>query len=239
MDSTLKKIISSKPRFLTGNQLKIIALISMTVDHIGLYFFPHYMIFRYIGRIAFPVFAYMIAEGCKYTKNRKKYLITVAIVGFICQVVYSIATRSLYQNIFITFLLSISLIYIFDNAKKKRSKASYFYAFLSMGAVFFICEILPGLIPETGFQIDYGFIGVLLPVLVYNMKTKTQKLLITAGMLFVLTITLGKWQLFNLLSLPLLYFYNGKRGKRNLKYLFYIYYPVHLAVIFVVNIIIS
>ena len=57
---------------LSGNQLKIIAAISMTVDHLGFILFPSLIILRIIGRIAFPIFAYMIAEGCRYTKNEKR-----------------------------------------------------------------------------------------------------------------------------------------------------------------------
>ena len=59
---------------LTNNQLKIIAMISRVLDHIGLVFFPKVVLFRFLGRISFPIYAYMIAEGCAHTKNRKRYL---------------------------------------------------------------------------------------------------------------------------------------------------------------------
>ena len=62
---------SSRFPGLTGNQLKLIALITMTIDHIGFMLLPQVKILRAIGRIAFPIFAYMIAEGCQYTRNRK------------------------------------------------------------------------------------------------------------------------------------------------------------------------
>ena len=55
--------------FLSSNILKIVACISMLLDHIGFIFFPQYIIFRILGRVAFPIFAFMIAEGCYYTKN--------------------------------------------------------------------------------------------------------------------------------------------------------------------------
>ena len=61
------------PKFLTGNALKILAAIFMTIDHIGVMLFPRMLILRIIGRLALPVFAFMIAEGCKYTRNKKKY----------------------------------------------------------------------------------------------------------------------------------------------------------------------
>jgi len=63
----------TKIRFLSGNMLKIIAALAMLCDHVGLLFFPSQDIFRIIGRLAFPIFAFMIAEGCKYTRNKAKY----------------------------------------------------------------------------------------------------------------------------------------------------------------------
>ena len=63
----------SKFKFsLNNNQLKIIAMISMVLDHVGLVFFSDFEIFRILGRLAFPIYAYMIAEGCTHTKNRKR-----------------------------------------------------------------------------------------------------------------------------------------------------------------------
>ena len=92
---------------LNGNQLKIIALVTMTIDHVGMYLLPQFVILRIIGRLSMPIFAYMIAEGCRYTKNKKYYLLLTLGVGLICQVVYWIAMQSLYQCILITFSLSI------------------------------------------------------------------------------------------------------------------------------------
>ena len=80
---------------LSGNTLKIIALIAMTLDHLCLLVFPEMQWFRIIGRIAMPIFAYMIAEGCRYTKNKVKYFLMVFVLGVICQVVY-------FSNLFIT-----------------------------------------------------------------------------------------------------------------------------------------
>ena len=59
---------------LTGNQLKLLALFAMTCDHVGLQLLPQFIILRIIGRLAAPLFAYMIAEGCRYTHDRGRYL---------------------------------------------------------------------------------------------------------------------------------------------------------------------
>ena len=80
---------------LTGNQLKLIALITMTIDHVGMMLLPQLRILRAIGRIAFPIFAYMIAEGCRYTHSRKKYLLSMLGIAALYQIVCFFAMGSL------------------------------------------------------------------------------------------------------------------------------------------------
>ena len=87
-------------------------------------------------------------------------------------------------------------------------------------------------IPGTDFRVDYGFIGVLMPVAVYLVKTRWGKCLVCAAMLCALGLSGGGVQWYALLSIPLLLSYNGERGKRDIKSLFYWYYPAHLAVIY-------
>ena len=83
---------------LSGNVLKIIALIAMTVDHIGVIIFPKAVVLRIIGRIAMPIFAFMIAEGCVYTKRKLRYFALVFGLGLICVVGYFIAERKIILN---------------------------------------------------------------------------------------------------------------------------------------------
>ena len=219
-------------KFLTGNQLKIIALIAMTFDHLGVQIFTDNIIFRVIGRIAMPIFAYMISEGCRYTKNRLKYFCTVALVALVCQLVYFFAMGSLYQCIFVTFLFSIAIIYAFDGLKKRKDLFSGIFFCILLVFAFFMTEVLPSFIPETDYRIDYGFFGVILPVLIFIFNKREQKLLMTFIGLCLLSSYYGGIQWVSLLSVVLLALYNGKRGEANLKYLFYIYYPLHLLVIY-------
>ena len=103
--------------------------------------------------------------------------------------------------------------------------------------VFFICSILPRVLSKTGFGIDYGFIGVMLPVLVYFGKDKNEKLfLLSIGLLILGASSYSLRQLFAICSVPILALYNGERGERNMKYFFYAYYPLHLAIIFLIGI---
>ena len=205
--------------FLNNNQLKIIALISMTIDHIGVQIFPDMTVLRIIGRLAYPIFAYMIAEGAKYTKNRRRYLLTVSLTALLCQLVYFFALKSLDQCILVTFTLSILLIY------------SLQYKLLFLPAVF-ACFLLTKFV-----YIDYGFGGIMMPVILYLADTKKKKLIFSTIMLILISISSGNIQWFSLFSIPLLAIYNEQRGKMNLKYLFYIYYPLHLAIIYLISLI--
>ncbi len=89
--------------------LKWIALITMTADHIGFILFPQATALRVIGRIAMPVFAYLIAGGCRYSRHRLRYFLTVLGTGAVCSVAAYYAAGTLYQNILITFALSIPI----------------------------------------------------------------------------------------------------------------------------------
>ena len=211
----------------TGNQLKLIALFSMTCDHVGLQMFPDLLILRIIGRLALPIFAYMIAEGCRHTRNRKKYLLRMVSLAAVCQVVYFFAMGSLYQCILVTFSLSICLIYAFDNLQEHPGTAARLLAMGMLLTVFVLCVVLPDFLP--GFEIDYGLMGLLLPVLIYFGKPVHHFLL--AG-LILLCFSYGGLQWWCLAAFPLLGQYNEQRGKYNIGKLFYIYYPAHLVVIY-------
>ena len=211
----------------TGNQLKLIALISMTCDHVGLQLFPDVLLLRILGRLALPIFAYMIAEGCRYTRSRRKYLLRMAGLAALCQIVYFIAMGSLYQCILVTFSLSICLIYAMDRWQERGDTASRLLALGVLVVVFVLCVVLPDFLP--GFEIDYGLMGVLLPVLIYFGRPVHHFLL--AG-LILLCFSYGGIQWWSLAAIPLLGQYNDQRGKHNIGKLFYIYYPVHLVVIY-------
>ena len=233
-----------KPKFgLTNNQLKIIAMVSMLLDHVGLVLFPDVMIFRYIGRLAFPIFAYMIAEGCRYTKNRAKYLGMIAGMAVIFQAVYFVAMQSLYQGILVTFSLAIITIYSIDgilHAKKFWGRLA------GIGALAFVATfvfVLPLLLTGTDFDLDYGAWGILLPIIVYFAPKRAWRVGGTAVLLLIRAIHYTFWgvpmQWWSLVSVPLLALYNEKRGRAKMKYVFYIFYPVHLVIIYGIAILIE
>lgn len=217
---------------LSGNQLKLLALVFMTLDHIGLSLLPQYPLFRILGRLSLPIFAYMIAEGCRYTRNRMRYLLSTTGLALVCQLVYFFAMGSLYQCILVTFSLSIILIYALDWAFTQNKTAAWLALTTGFAGITFAAVVLPGLLSNTDYAIDYGIWGILLPVWIYLGKTKTQAFLLCAMGLILLATNSSPTQWYSLLALPLLALYTGKRGKYNMKYLFYIYYPAHLVIIY-------
>lgn len=217
---------------LTVNQLKIIAMITMTCDHVGLYLLPQFPILRVLGRLALPIYAYMIAQGCRHTHDRKRYLLRLLGLGLLCQVVYYAVMGSLYQCILITFSLSLILIYAVDVARKRCGPGT---VLLALGVFFgevFLCQILPELLPETDFAVDYGILGVLLPVLVYLGETRWQEIGLLGAGLATLAVSSGGIQWWSLGALLLLALYNGRKGVYPIGKLFYLYYPLHLVVIY-------
>lgn len=227
---------------LSANALKIIALICMTCDHIGL-FFGNIYILRLIGRIAFPIFAFFIAEGCVYTKNKAKHLGLIALFATVFQIVYSIAFKTIYISIFGTFTLSIVLIYLYNYYKNNYNNRSSL-KYLSLLFLLFSIAIIYYISSQITF--DYGFIGIVTPLCIYIFKSKKTKLISLLIMCLALSGVsiyenlntryewLGYLSIFSMLSIPLLALYNGKKGEYNLKYLFYFYYPVHLVVLYII-----
>ena len=120
---------------LTGNQLKLLAMITMTIDHIGVILLPQYRLLRIIGRLAMPIYAYMIAEGCHHTHDRKAYFLRLAGLALVCQLVYGMVDHSLYQCILVTFSLSVALICVIEYAQSRKTPVSVAIALVVLAAV--------------------------------------------------------------------------------------------------------
>ena len=219
------------PKFLTGNALKLLAALFMTIDHIGVMLFPRILLLRILGRLALPIFAYMIAEGCKYTRNKAKYFGMIFALAVLCQTVYFLVDGTLYLSILFTFSLSILTIYALQHLKQRKNLCSALVFAGTLAAVWGLNQV---------FTIDYGFWGCMLPVFaaIFH-STKKDRLPVSVGMLGIglvlLSLDLGdSIQILSLAALPLLLCYSGKRGQLNLKYFFYIFYPAHLALLQVI-----
>jgi len=217
--------------------LKIIAIISMLIDHIGAYILPNIIWFRVIGRLAFPIFAFFIAEGWKRTKSRKKYIINLTIFAIISQIPYILLTNALKLNILFTFLISLWLISIIQTIKNRQYE----------NILLLICILLVLFLADIGNIVDYGILGIALVLIFYYIPNRNRAIIPASLILILLSLRTaisynfalqGFNQFASLLSLILIYFYNNIPGSRKLKYFFYIFYPLHLLVIYLIKIII-
>jgi hypothetical protein len=217
----------------------------MLVDHAGILFFPSQNIYRIIGRLAFPIFAYMIAEGCKYTRNKIRYFAMIFGLAAVCQGVYYFFAGSLYMCVLVTFSISIVTLFALDNFKRMvfDRECATVYKLLSAGL--FISCIAFAYVANLFLEIDYGCCGCMLPVcagmfhMPENCTSSTLKKL-DNNFVSVLALGIGLLPLINevrfvqkysLLALVPLLLYSGKRGKLSMKYFFYIFYPLHLVVL--------
>ena len=233
---------TARTGFLSGNALKLIAALSMTIDHIGVVFFPRTAWLRIVGRLAFPIFAFMIAEGCRYTRSRVRYFFTIFTLAAVCQGVYWFAARDTYLSVLVTFSISILVICLLQALRDALAEGHWSRTVLSVTAligavalVWYLDQIL---------TIDYGFWGCMLPVFPAMLQPRrggawkplpwmgnaAHVLCLGLGLLCLYQ-SLGGLQFWSVLSLPLLLCYSGKRGRGDLKYFFYIFYPAHLAIL--------
>lgn len=211
--------------------LKLIAVTTMLTDHLGAVFFAHYPIFRIVGRIAFPIFAYYIAMGFIRTKNFNKYFIRMFIFAVIAQIPFSLFAyiligNYLYFNVLFTFLLALSALYLL---KKKK--------YIIMLAVIILPTILETL---TIVETDYGTYGILMVFVFYIFRND---MLIRNISVLVLTVayslTLGVpilhfMQLYCIVALPIIDYIRVPRVRMP-KYFFYWFYPVHIAIIVIIH----
>lgn len=221
--------------------LKLIALATMTVDHVGRFFFPGDIDWILVGRLAFPIFAWGIANGYHYTRSVEGYMSRLAIFALISQVPFTLAFISLgynpwVLNIFFTLLIGLFAIYAYERAPSKV---------VGWGVVLLLALL------ATLLQTDYGFYGVLL-TFVFHITYGSNKRMLLGQLLFwcILAIfsviisytALGNisyladiprlitLQVIALVSVVCIASYNGVQGPQ-LKWLFYWYYPLHLLVL--------
>ena len=109
---------------LSGSTIKLIACLLMAIDHIGYHLFPNIVILRIIGRLSMPLFAFLIAEGCYYTKNKLKHFLLVFISGIVFLLGVKIFAGFWYYNIFLIFAISIIYIYLLQLLKNFSFKGN-------------------------------------------------------------------------------------------------------------------
>lgn len=200
--------------------LKMIAAVTMLIDHIGYIFFPDYLLLRFIGRISFPIFAFLIVEGFMHTRDVRKYLLRMAIFAVISEVPFDLAFFGtiywMHQNVLFTFILSILAMYIDSRYKRAAGVAATI-------ALALVAEFI---------QCDYGMFGVVLVMIFYwNYQYFIGKMAVGIG---ALTFLVSGYQRLDVLAMLPIALYNGKKGI-GIQYFFYVFYPGHLMLLFLIH----
>ncbi len=229
---------------LNSTHLKIIAMISMFIDHLGKTILYDQEWMSCVGRIAFPIFAFQIAEGYNHTRDFKKYLKRMFIYALISEIPYNVMAGGLInptgQNVMFTFCIALVVIRLIDNSWKKNKV---------LGIAVGIAATFVGYILGFLFMTDYMGYGVLTVVVLWILgKIKFSRILqflaiiyinweMIAGLNLVWTIN-GKevWvpvQAFAILAMIPIAMYNGKKGQGGTRFqhAVYIFYPVHMLIL--------
>ena len=198
----------------------------MTIDHIGLIFYPDVITFRMVGRLAFPFFAYLVAQGMKSTKKPMKYIFTLLSFGFISQIPYFMAFNIQpfeRLNIFFSLFFGAITIYFF----KKKSLLAFIPIILSLvinaeGTYYVVLTIL--FMNLLMVDIKIGLLSLIALNLPFLFDNYIQILALLA--LPVILIHLKGWLKIEKIISDKSLFYSLR------KYFFYIYYPLHLFLLF-------
>ncbi len=237
--------------------LKMLAVIFMFIDHIGLYFPGAPIWFRWIGRISYPLFLFCMVWGYHYTRNRKVYLIRMYLMslfmtGFALAVDHFFPTDGFgygFHNIFASMFLVgviISIIELFLKDKKKvllslgglfALQILYYMAPNFVPALRYVSgDVRTGIIPNLYLN-EYGMEFIVLGVLMYFLREKKDwlavvYLLFCIGQFsFEMMVEPPSIQWMMALALPFMLSYNNKKGP-GLKYFFYVFYPAHTFLLF-------
>lgn len=283
MGSLLRKIDSAAGRIdhqigkfqcLSGNTLKLIAILTMFIDHLckivlqwllsnhwwpmmqaGMITFEQYQSIDYfirfdlqgVGTIAFPLFCYLLAEGFRYTRNRKRYIGMMLFFAFLSEIPFDIAFFSSfsmqegtfplywdYQNVFFTLFLSLVSLDCIDrfsttsDMQTSREKALV-YQVISVSVLAVVADLI---------CCDYGSMGILFVVAFYLCR-KNRIYQILMFLLAYMITTGNQPTIYIIITCLIILLYNGKRGKMKMKYAVYAFYPTHIIILYLVTLILG
>lgn len=221
------------PRVLSGSTLKLLAVIIMLIDHVAAFLYRYagwlsanvftfhgktftaYKIMRYIGRSAFPLFCFLIVEGYLHTRSRLRYGIALFVAALIAEYPFDIVHGAFpyaKQNVFFTLLFGYLGICCYERFRDRR--------------LLLALSVIGLLVLSYFFKADYGLTGYCVILLFYLCRTDS----LVVGLIG--TVVLG---VFSFPAYILMAMYNGERGFVKgpvMKYAFYAFYPVHLMILY-------
>ncbi|HAH17893.1 MAG TPA: hypothetical protein DCL29_02605 [Eubacterium sp.] len=236
---------------LSGEQLKLIALFFMLLDHVGYRMTLWNLvdntklwihigdIFRVFGRIAFPIFAFLVAEGFRYTSDRKMYALRMFVFAVISEIPfdmlknYSMHKNNDYsrffdissQNVMLTFFLAIVMLVLIEEYKLRKTTYYAYYEYVYVIGFCIFAYIV---------RCDYHYFGILLVWFFYKYVDEFY-----ICVLFVALMYFIQGEYMGVVSLIPIFLYNGKRTNKLMssreskmhKYFFYVFYPLHMLIL--------
>ena len=233
--------------------IKIIAMITMLIDHSIKASESRSVLMYALGRIAFPLFAFQTTIGYEKTRSVKKYLIRLLVFAIISQISFSlyniiiIGSNGFELNVIFTMILGIISMYIYDIKIEPKIRISQkvltnIIKFILIANILMLAQLI---------KVDYKAYGVFLILFIHIFYNHKNKIWFIIGyiLLVIAKFTISYYGtvpvqyyigllIGGLLPLIIMLLYNGKKGK-SLKYLFYVFYPVHLAIIVLIKLLIS
>lgn len=219
-------------KLLNSMHLKLIALITMIIDHTGAIFFSGQDFYRIIGRLAFPIYCFLLVEGFFHTKSREKYAARLFIFALISELPFDYAffggLNGSHQNIFFTLFLGLSGIWISESFRYKTPLVS-------------IAGFVGAAVLATLLNTDYTILGILYILIFYfarSMPHGLKELYILLAIGTATSFLSGSIQMYAIFAVIPIMLYNGKPGlgSRLIQYGFYAAYPVHLMILYLIQI---
>lgn len=227
-----------RSRGLDGGALKGIAAALMLTDHVGAILLPEVPVLRCVGRLAFPIFAFFIAEGYAHTRDFGRYFRRLAILAVVSEIPFNLENGAVFdparQNVLWTFCLALLTLRGLEALGRERGFGRWAGCGLVLAAGFAAGELL---------RTDYGGWGVVTVALLYLCRDgKYAKLWLLLAMAAVNGLGMGSLtmpvfggeipiQIFAVAALPVIWLYNGQAGPKGLRRAFYVFYPAHLLVL--------
>lgn len=244
-ERAMEQAIKRKRFGLSGSTLKFIAMITMLIDHIGAVVWLRYIldmqghissveqynsmvtlyrVMRGIGRIAFPIYCFLLVEGFQKTRNLKKYILRLGVFALIAEVPFDLAFTARvfslsYQSVMLTLLVGVLTMWgvsLLERHVKNKILLVFGSALvIALGAG--AAELM---------KTDYGYLGILCIMVLYALR-RVKWMQILGGCLVF------SWEVWAPVAFLPIAFYDGRRGLR-LKYVFYLFYPLHLLILYLI-----
>lgn len=227
---------------LSQEWLKVIACVTMLIDHIGFLFFPYAPAFRYIGRLAFPIYCFLLTEGAHYTRNPLKYALRLGLAALAAELPYDLLFYGrltlAHQNVIFNLLLAFGMLLCMKLLPRLKKLPAPVTLLLQAALMLIFAWISKKL------HLEYGSDGIFLIGIFFLTRSLPYRHVLQALALVALfclsgtaALTLGPitlpWTAFALLAIIPICLYTGKKSGHSklVQTVFYLFYPVHLLVL--------